>query len=184
MRTLEFVIDVHIREIVESDLVDILRINQANVPQVGSLDLDSVRFLVGESHVALVFEQIERDGAQQVGTPMGFCLILAPGSSYDSVNYTWFMEQHPGVMYLDRVAFDAAFQGAGHGRALYEHVELLIRSDAPDTPGLGLEVNIDPPNEPSLRFHDKLGFAEVGRQMSHGIEVSLMFKPTHAFANG
>lgn len=177
-------IDAHIRGIVESDLDDVLRINQANVPEVGALDLDSLRFLVDECNVALVFERLERDGERQVGTPMGFCLVLGPGSSYDSVNYIWFMDHHPGVMYLDRVAFDADFQGAGHGRALYEHVELVLRADAPDAPGLGLEVNIDPPNEPSLRFHDKLGFTEVGRQMSHGIEVSLMLKPALAFATG
>lgn len=175
-------IDVHIRGIVESDLVGILRINQANVPEVGPLDIESLRFLVGECRFALVFEHIEHDGAAKLSTPMGFCLVLAPGSSYDSINYGWFMNNHPGAMYLDRVAFDDDFQGAGHGRALYEHVESLIRNDAPDAPGLGLEVNIDPPNEPSLRFHDKLGFTEVGQQLSHGIEVSLMFKPAGRFA--
>ncbi len=46
-----------------------------------------------------------------------------------------------------------------------------------DATGLTLEVNIDPPNDRSLRFHAKQGFVEVGRQMSHGIEVSLMRRP-------
>ncbi len=177
-------IDHRIRDIAEPDIGDVLRINQANVPEVGSLDRDALEWLVSESSYALLVEQ--RDGARADVSPivMGFCLILAPGSTYDSVNYTWFGEHHPEAMYLDRVAFDASFQGAGHGRTLYAHAERLMRSDVPDAPGLGLEVNVDPPNEPSLRFHHQLGFAEVGRQMSHGIEVSLMLKPAAAFAAG
>lgn len=175
-------IEHRIRDLAEPDLAAVLRINQANVPEVGSLDQNSLDRLAGESKYALVIEQVESGGPSAV--VMGFCLVFAPGAAYDSVNYTWFGEHHPAAMYLDRVAFDAAFQGSGHGRTLYEHVERRIRSDAPDAPGLGLEVNIDPPNEPSLRFHERLGFSEVGRQMSHGIEVSLMLKPADAFADG
>jgi len=42
-----------------------------------------------------------------------------------------------------------------------------------------LEVNADPPNEGSLRFHARLGFVEVGQQDTpYGIRVSMQMRPT------
>lgn len=155
-----------IRDIVDDDLPRILAINEANVPEVGPLDADRLRFLVEESAIGLSLDQ---DDAL-----VGFCLVLAPGSTYDSVNYTWFMEHHPSSLYLDRVAFDESARGKGLGRALYGEVDRIMRAGHPSADALTLEVNIDPPNEPSLGFHRALGFVEVGRQMSKGIEVSLM----------
>lgn len=160
------------------DLPDVLRINQANVPEVGDLDLERLRTIVDEAAIALVVEQFgepsdERDPGQDDGI-VGFCIVLGPGASYDSVNYLWFMEHHPDSMYLDRVAFDSRAQGRGLGSQLYGRVDEIMRSTHPAAPALTLEVNVDPPNEPSLAFHAKHGFVEVGRQMSHGIEVSLM----------
>jgi hypothetical protein len=84
------------------------------------------------------------------------------------------MDRYETSYYLDRVAFDAAAQGQGLGSALYAEVDRRLRDIGT---GLTLEVNIDPPNEPSLAFHRKHGFIEVGRQMSKGIEVSMMHKP-------
>lgn len=158
--------DAAIRPIVDDDLAPILDLNQANVPEVGPVDHDRLRFLVDESAIALA---VEHDAVI-----LGFCLVLGPGSTYDSANYTWFMEHHPTSMYLDRVAFDATAQGRGLGRALYSHVDQIMRTEHPTAEALTLEVNVDPPNEPSLGFHRALGFSEVGRQMSKGIEVSLM----------
>jgi predicted GNAT superfamily acetyltransferase len=148
-----------------ADLERVLEINEANVPEVGPVDMDRLRFLVDESAFSLV---VEVDGVIA-----GFCVVLATGSSYDSVNYLWFMERYDDALYLDRVAFDAAAQGKGLGSALYGEVDERL---AEQGLGLSLEVNVDPPNEPSLAFHRKHGFIEVGRQMSKGIEVSLMHK--------
>lgn len=160
---------VNFRPIGVVDLDRIERINAANVPEVGAAERDHLAFLVEECSLAIA--------AESNGEVVGFCLVLGPGSSYDSVNYRWFAERHPDSLYLDRVAFDVSVRGRGFGTALYDHVDRIMRSDFVDADGLALEVNVDPPNEPSLRFHDKLGFREVGRQMSHGIEVSLMHRP-------
>ena len=46
-----------------------------------------------------------------------------------------------------------------------------------EQPVLTLEVNLDPPNEPSLAFHARRGFVEVGQRDSGGHLVSLMAKP-------
>ena len=157
------------RTIEATDLDRVLAINAANVPEVGDVNAGELEFLVGESAIALV--------AEHGHALVGFCVILPPGSTYTSVNYRWFMERHPDSLYLDRVAFDASAQGRGWGRAMYAEVARRMRDEFTDTTGLTLEVNIDPPNDPSLRFHAKQGFVEVGRQMSHGIEVSLMHRP-------
>ena len=144
------------------------------MPEVSSLDLERLAFLVDESDMALVVD---------VGTPLGdtsagFCLVLGPGSTYQSVNYRWFMDRYDDAMYLDRVAFDAAFQGLGLGTALY--AEVHERVSALD--GMNrwtLEVNADPPNVPSLAFHAARGFVEVGQQHTpYGITVSLMERTT------
>jgi len=157
------------RSIEPGDLGRVLAINAANVPEVGAVDAARLRYLVDESTFAIA---VDLDDLL-----VGFCLVLAPGSDYTSVNYRWFMEHHPTSVYLDRVAIDEAVRGRGIGSDLYAEVDRRMRAETPDSTELTLEVNADPPNEPSLRFHRRLGFREVGRQMSHGIEVSLMSRP-------
>ncbi len=150
-----------------ADLERVLEINAANVPEVGPVDMVQLRYLVAESAFSLV---VDNDG-----DVTGFCVVLGQESSYDSVNYRWFMERYDDVLYLDRVAFDASAQGRGLGSALYADIDRRLAALGV---GLTLEVNVDPPNEPSLAFHRKHGYVEVGRQMSKGIEVSLMHKPS------
>lgn len=165
-----------IRPLTGTDFERVLAINAANVPAVGPIDREQLAFLVGESCVALVVEV----GADANAVVAGFCLVLPPGSSYGSVNYRWFMDRCDTAWYLDRVAFDADYQGRGLGAALYAAVDRDIAAcreagDAVDR--LTLEVNVDPPNPASLAFHDRLGFVEVGRQRTpYGTEVSLMQK--------
>jgi uncharacterized protein len=158
-----------VRPVTPADLPRLLEINQANVPAVGSVDLDRLGFLVAESPIALA---VELDAEL-----VGFCLVLAADSAYDSVNYRWFTERHDRFMYLDRVAFDAAARRKGLGTLLYGELDRLLRERG-DVDHLALEVNIDPPNEGSLRFHAGLGFAEVGQQDTpYGIRVSMQMRP-------
>lgn len=156
-----------IRDLSSDDLGRALEINQANTPEVGSIDADRLGFLFAESVVALTAEV----DAQVIG----FVLVLGPGSTYDSVNYRWFMDRRADTMYLDRVAIDAGHRGMGHGRALYAAVFERLRASDGGMRRLGLEVNIDPPNPASMAFHRTLGFEQIGRQRTpYGAEVSLM----------
>ncbi len=163
-----------------ADLDRVLEINEANVPEVGALDRSRLAHLFGESAISLVSVHDSDDsdgsgGSDDSGDGIeGFCLVFAPGADYGSVNYRWFSEHHPGSMYLDRVAFDQRHVGRGLGSAMYAEVDRVIATDHTAATGFTLEVNVDPPNEASLAFHRKLGFTEVGRQMSKGIEVSLL----------
>lgn len=148
------------------------QINEANVPEVGAASLDRLAFIVAESEIALV--------AELDGGVVGFVVVLAPGSRYDSVNYRWFMDRYDDAMYLDRVALADSAQGRGIGSQLYAEVDAQIADRRlRGLPGarLTLEVNVDPPNEASLAFHAKHGFERLGRLPGHdGIVMSMMSK--------
>jgi predicted GNAT superfamily acetyltransferase len=156
-----------IREIRADDHAVLHAINEANVPEVGSVDPERLTSLVELSAIRLAVEI--------AGHSVGFCLVLPLGTRYDSVNYRWFDDRYDDVMYLDRVAFDARFQRRGLGTLLYDDVERRVAEAG--AAGLALEVNVDPPNPPSLAFHGRRGYDEVGRQDTpYGIVVSMMRK--------
>jgi predicted GNAT superfamily acetyltransferase len=158
---------VEVRSIAPSDLDRILAINEANVPEVGSVDAARMAFLLDASPIALAVE---------VGdTIVGFCLVMPSDVPYDSVNFRWFTERFDDFMYLDRVAFDAEAQGRGLGTLLYAEVARAMTELGATR--LALEVNADPPNEQSLAFHSRRGFVEVGQQDTpYGIRVSMQMR--------
>lgn len=159
-----------VRELRSEDLGRVLALNQANTPEVGSIDAERLEYLFGECAIALA--------ATAGSEVLGFALVLPPGSTYDSVNYRWFADRGADIMYLDRVAIDAEHRGRGLGRALYTSVFDRIVAEHPDMTRLGLEVNIEPPNPASMAFHRRLGFTQVGRQKTpYGAVVSLMERP-------
>lgn len=160
----------HLRDLEPTDLESVLSINQAARPAVGDLDHDRLAHLVDESSIALC--------AEEAGAIAGFCLVLASGAHYDSVNYAWFSARYRDFIYLDRVAIVPEHRGRGLARALYAEVERLARRLRPQPTSFTLEVNLRPRNEASLGFHTRMGFTEVGRQETpYGAEVSLMTKP-------
>lgn len=105
--------------------------------------------------------------------PAGFVITFTAGSAYDSSNYRWFAARHPAFLYLDRVVVDPAVRRSGIGTAVYDALE---EQAAALGPVLCLEVNLDPPNEPSLAFHRARGYEEVGQDRANGHLVSLMEK--------
>jgi predicted GNAT superfamily acetyltransferase len=147
-----------------SDLDAVWKINQENVPAVGEEDVETLGEIVRSSEIAL--------GVVDDDQIVGFCLVLPPGTSYDSPNYRYFADRHQDFAYLDRVAFRASHQGRGLGSALYREIEnRLVR------PLLALEVNVVPPNEGSMRFHLRSGFIELEQKETRpGKVVSLMVK--------
>jgi hypothetical protein len=159
--------DVVIRPIESIDLDRILEINEANVPEVGSVDAAKMAFLLDVSPIAV--------GVELDSTIVGFCLVMPSAAPYDSVNFRWFTERFDDFMYLDRVAFDADSQGRGLGTLLYAEVDRLLAERGAQQ--LALEVNVDPPNEASLAFHARRGFVEVGQQDTpYGIRVSMQMR--------
>lgn len=159
-----------LRDYRQQDLEAIHRINQGEVPAVGTETLDDLGAIADQSLIALV--------AEVDGAIAGFCLVLAPGADYGSLNYRWFSARYDDFVYLDRVAIPADYQGHGLGRALYAEVERLAADRRPTATDFTLEVNLEPRNDQSLAFHARLGFTEVGQQHTDDDHlVSLMAKP-------
>ena len=165
-----------LREYRPDDLEAIHRINQGQVPAVGTETVEDLGAIADQALIALVAEDDGDKGDD--GVIAGFCLVLAPGADYDSLNYRWFAERYDDFVYLDRVAFPSAYQGRGWGRTMYAEVERLTAQRRSTATHFTLEVNLRPRNDPSLGFHARLGFVEVGRQETdYGALVSLMAKP-------
>ena len=116
-------------------------------------------------------------GAEVDGELLGFVFVLDPGVAYASRNYAWFSERYEAFAYLDRVAIDERARRRGVGSAIYDAIEADARDRGVP---LLLEVNVEPPNEPSLAFHCGRGYAEVGRQPFGTHEVAMFEKPLRA----
>ena len=155
-----------LRPITRSDFPAVLAWNEANVELLAPMDSARLALLVDQSDTAAV---IVHDG-----TDAGFVLTFAPGSSYDSENYRWFAGRHRAFGYLDRIVIDPSVRRSGLAGRVYD--ELEARAAAAGAPVFCLEVNVEPPNEPSLAFHDRRGYVEVGRQEANGHVVALFEK--------
>ncbi len=159
-----------IRDLSRDDWTGVLTLNNAAAPAVNELAPAELEWLAGVAAHGLVAEV---PGAPE---PAGFCLTMGPGLSYESLNYRWFSTRYESFTYLDRIVVDPSHRGSGIGAALYAELERRI---AGRTPWLLCEVNVRPLNAGSLRFHQRIGFTEVGQQDTDGgaKRVSLLAKP-------
>lgn len=137
-------------------------LNQAATPGVSDVTIETLGRLIADS--APTFVACEPAGASPC-RPVGFLLLLGPGARHDSPNYAWFAaratETGAAIAYVDRIAVDPALRGSGVGALLYEAAFERCRGRYDR---IGCEVNSAPPNPGSMRFHQRLGFHEVGRQ--------------------
>ncbi len=142
-----------LRKVEEPDLEHILQLNEAAVPAVNSVDLLQMRWFADH---AAYFGVALRDG-----DIAGFLIGMRPGTTYASLNYRWFCDRYDDFGYIDRVAIASGARRLGLATRLYQDF------DASLPPSVGLltcEVNIVPPNESSMRFHEDFGFRTVGTQ--------------------
>lgn len=158
-----------LRPILATDHAAVLAWNEAHVELLAPLDEPLLELLVSFSDTAAVITYDGRD--------VGFVITFAAGSGIDGVNYRWFSDRHPGFLYLDRIVIDSSARRTGVASQVYAELEARAAALGPV---LCLEVNLDPPNEPSLAFHRARGFIEVGRHEANGHLVSLMEKDVTA----
>ncbi len=142
------------------DALAVLALNEANVPDVGPMDNDRLDHLLAE---AFMFDVVELEGAIE-----GVLVVMIEGGAYRSPNYRWFSERSPQFIYVDRIMLSPETRGRGLGDELYERVAAAGR--AAGKPVMYAEVNTVPPNPRSLRFHERFGFLEVGRERPYGTE--------------
>ena len=165
---------IHLRPLDQDrDLPDLVAINNEGYPAVPLVDETDMAALVEMSSLAIGAEDEE-------GVLVGFVLAMDPGLDYGSENYTFFEAHYQNHLYIDRVVLAEAARGKGVGGALYQAVFDKARRDARDH--VTCEVNLEPPNPGSLRFHRRWGFEDVAQQPTKGgsVVVQLLHAPVSA----
>jgi len=137
-----------------ADFDAILDLNAESVSALSPLDIDRL----GRLHSAAALHRV----AQRDGGIAGFVLAFREGADYDSPNYRWFAQRYPRFLYVDRIVIAASSRGQGVGSLLYRDV--MAYAAAADIGLVTCEIDLEPANPVSARFHAHLGFREVGRQ--------------------
>ena len=138
------------------DFVELLQLNEDSLPHVSKICLNDVQWFADNASYFRVVRLKQRLA--------GFLIGLRPGTSYASPNYRWFCDHYDDFAYVDRVAIAAWAQRRGIAAALYIDFAESLSSVTVMT----CEVNIQPPNEGSMRFHQQQGFNRVGSQLLDG----------------
>lgn len=142
--------DFVLRDAADADLGEVLALNEANVPAVGAVSLDKMRWF--RSHAQ--YFRIALGGDRLAG----FLIGLRPGTGYESSNYRWFCDNYDDFAYVDRIAVSEHARRSGLASRLYDDFAAAMS----DVAIMTCEVNILPPNPASMRFHERMGFRQVG----------------------
>jgi uncharacterized protein len=155
-----------LRPINDDDIPPILGLNERNVEALAPMD---------EAKLAELRELADRfDVVDVEGAFGGFVITFLPGTAYESDYYSWFDARYGNdFYYLDRIVLHEDFRRHGLGSFVYDEMEAVAATYG----RLTLEVNVEPPNDPSLAFHAGRGFTEVGRIGNETKVVALMEKP-------
>ena len=137
------------------ELAHLLALNNAAVPHVNAHDEASFAALIATAAQVLV--------ADRGGEPSGFVVAFAAQADYDSPNYRWFDTRGDDFCYVDRVVVAPAHRRTGVATSLYRAV-----ARSTDAGRITCEVNVRPPNDTSVAFHEQLGFRPVGTQDTEG----------------
>jgi predicted GNAT superfamily acetyltransferase len=150
--------DIRIRDTATGDFSRIVSLNAAAVQHTSAMDVPRLQNLVA---LAMYHKVILVDGAIA-----GFLLAMRDNTPYPNDNYAYFAARFETFLYIDRIVIDPVYAGLRLGTLLYRDVFDYARTN--DLPVIACEYNIEPPNEPSRRFHNKFGFNEIGSQWLDG----------------
>lgn len=161
--------DAVIRDATPADFSAILELNAGSVQFLSPLPPERLDRL----HRMSAYHRVVDDG----GSVAAFLLAFREGADYDSPNYAWFVERYPQFLYIDRIVAAPASRGRGFAALLYDDIVAF----ALDTraPLLTCEVDLDPPNPVSMRFHARMGFLEIGTQWLYGGAKQVSMQARH-----
>ena len=140
-----------IRALTLDDIEAMWTINEEGLPGTGQVSHDELASLLNLASFSI--------GAFEDGHMLGFVICLPPSTAYGSLNYAWFNQRYEAFLYVDRIAVAEAHRNEGIGSMLYEQV---ARHAGEQNIPVAAEVNLEPPNPGSVRFHHRFGFEEVG----------------------
>jgi hypothetical protein len=151
-----------IRDCTRADIDAVVAINNSGYPAVPMATRTDIEALLELSSLALIAEGPE-------GQTLGFVLAMDPGEDYASENYVFFEARFSNHFYIDRIVLIETSRGLGVGSMLYERI--FDRAKADGRERVTCEVNLEPPNPGSLRFHRRWGFEDVDTQPTKGGQV-------------
>ena len=153
----------NIRNLTHTDVEAMWAINEDGLPGTGQVSQVELVALLDLASLSL--------GAFEGDRMLGFVICLPPRTSYGSLNYAWFNQRYDAFLYVDRVAVAPPHRNRGVGTALYDKVVATAKERSVP---VAAEVNLDPPNPGSVRFHQRFNFDEVGT-LDHGTKAVTMF---------
>ena len=157
--------NIEIRNLSDFNDISLLKklydLNQANVPEVGSVKTfnDFINLLELSDDILLSYTDKKMTG---------FVVCFYEKSNYSSLNYKYFLKNYNDFLYIDRIAISKKNRRLGIGSALYKK---LIEKYRKTKSIICCEVNIEPINTISLNFHSRFNFYEVGEKdfLSHKV---------------
>lgn len=149
----------------KSDLDSIWAINEQGLPGTGQVSKEEISQLLNFSSLSI--------GAYSEGELLGFVICLPPKTAYGSLNYAWFNQQYTSFIYVDRIAVSNDHRNSGVGSALYGHVISYSQEHAIP---VAAEVNLEPPNPGSMRFHHRFRFEKVGILQHQKKSVTMLLR--------
>ncbi len=166
--------DIAVRQMVQTDWPAVVGLNQTVVELTSAMDSDRLAALVAWS----VYQKV----ITVDGVVAGFLLVMPTDVSYDSDNYRWFTARMQNFYYVDRIVVAAAYAGMKLGSRLYADLFAVARSKGIEW--VTCEYNIQPLNQASQAFHDRFGFAEVGRMWSADQSKQVSFQAARVRGQG
>lgn len=145
---------INIRKTEALDYPKIIQLNENEVQHTSTMDLNRLAELdaLSNYHKVIVVDDVVA----------GFLLAMRENAAYANENFSFFSSKYDTFLYIDRIVIDAEYAGLKLGTLLYNDLFDYARNNGVSV--LTCEYNIEPPNEPSRRFHDKYGFKEIGTQ--------------------
>lgn len=149
------------------DTQAIVSLNEKSVVATSAMDDAAFATLFALGSLVVVAEREHK--------VIGFAMGFTDGVDLDGPNYQWFSAHLKRFFYIDRIVIDESCRGSGLGQKIYAHVGDWARQH--ELLWLAAEMNLDPPNLGSLRFHKRQGFLEIGTQrLASGKLVSMQVK--------
>ena len=153
-----------IRSANPTDASQIAELNEVFVSVTSQMDAERFLELFDLCSYCLVVDVGER--------LQGFVIAMRNAVPYDNRNYQWFEKRVRNMVYVDRIVLAADARGQGLGHQLYDALSTMALADGCKV--MTVEMDIEPPNKHSLRFHTKRGFVEQGqRELDGGKRVSM-----------
>ena len=140
-----------IRNLAPANIEAIWAINEQGLPGTGRVSEQEVSDLLQFSSLSV--------GMFDGNELLGFVICLPPRTRYGSLNYQWFNDHYNAFVYVDRIAVSTLHRNQGVGTKLYDAV--VAYSKEKNIP-IAAEVNLNPPNPGSIRFHERFNFEQVG----------------------